>query len=111
MGLITEYDLVNETSEYWKMKLSGEVDIESASKFRTALTEAYSKKPADIVIDASDLNYIDSTGLGVVIGAFGRMNEKGHKIVIEKPRTNIRKLLNITSLDQIFCHIDSDSKA
>ncbi|MDR1571036.1 MAG: STAS domain-containing protein [Clostridiales Family XIII bacterium] len=87
----------------WEIKLAGEVDIASAAKFRAALTESYDSRPADVRLDASELCYIDSTGLGVIIGAYGRMQANSHSIRIENPRANVEKLLHITSLDKIFC--------
>ena len=105
MSLIVKCELIAHDGEYWEMALEGEVDVASASKLRNALAEAYLDKPADIYINAEGLSYIDSTGLGVIIGAFGRMKENGHRIVIEEPRENVKKLLNITNLDKIFCSI------
>jgi anti-sigma B factor antagonist len=93
----------NEKGSYWTIKPVGEVDIASAAKFRKALNDAYERTRADIRLDASELTYIDSTGLGVIIGAFGRIQENGHQICVENPRANVKKLLQITSLDKIFC--------
>jgi anti-sigma B factor antagonist len=91
------------SGNYWQIKPVGEVDIANVAKFRNALNEAYETERADIRLDASELSYIDSTGLGVIIGAFGRTQESGHQIYIENPRANVKKLLQITSLDKIFC--------
>jgi len=96
---------VDDEGGFWLLAVKGDVDIANASSFRKALADAYVERPADIIIDASELMYIDSTGLGVIIGAFGRMRENDHKILIEKPRANVMKLLNITCLDKIFCSI------
>ena len=105
MALSVKCELVAGEGEHWGMTLAGEVDVASASKLRNALAEAYLNKSVDIHINAEELSYIDSTGLGVIIGAFGRMKENGHRIVIEKPRSNVKKLLNITSLDKILCSV------
>ncbi|MDR3295563.1 MAG: STAS domain-containing protein [Clostridiales Family XIII bacterium] len=92
-----------EDKDYWEIKPVGEVDIANAAKLRAALHDSYEKTPANVRLDASDLRYIDSTGLGVIIGAYGRMQENGHAIHIESPKVNVRKLLQVTSLDKIFC--------
>ena len=86
----------------WKMEVSGEIDISTAKDFREALEKAYSDKKNDITLHFEQLNYIDSTGLGVIIGAYGKMKEKGNRIQIINPRQNIKKLLRITNLDQIL---------
>jgi anti-sigma B factor antagonist len=102
MALTIDKKLI-EDNNYWRIKLVGEVDVASANKFREALSESYGASAADIVLDASELSYIDSTGLGVIIGSFGRMQENQHSIKIENARPNVKKLLQITSLDKIFC--------
>lgn len=95
--------IFNEELEQWDLKAHGEVDIMTASKLRESLDGAYQEKKADIRLHLDDLTYIDSTGLGVIIGAFGRMQQNDNKIQIINPKGNIKKLLSITSLDKIFC--------
>ena len=92
----------DEERKYWNMEAEGEVDVATAAQLRALLTQRYEEIPADIVLDMAELCYIDSTGLGVLIGAYGRMKEKGHVIRIVNPRENIAKLLRITCLDKIF---------
>jgi len=93
----------NEELEKWDIIAIGEVDISTAPKLRETLDDAYQEKMADIQIYLDDLNYIDSTGLGVIIGAYGRMQQSKNKIILLNPKDNIKRLLNITSLDRILC--------
>ena len=93
----------NNELDQWELTAKGEVDISTAPKLREYLDGAYQEKKADILLHLDELNYIDSTGLGVIIGAFGRMQESENRIKLINPRDNIRKLLNITSLDRILC--------
>lgn len=95
-----------ESTGMWNLKVDGEIDVATAAELRKLLAIVYEKTPADIVLDMTGLCYIDSTGLGVLIGAYGRMQESGHRILIENPRENIAKLLRITSLDKIFCQAE-----
>ncbi len=87
----------------WDIILTGELDISSAPAFREALNEAYREKRADIVLHFDELSYIDSTGLGVIIGALGRMRENHNEITIRNPGVGISKLLRITKLDSLLC--------
>ncbi|MEG1929531.1 MAG: STAS domain-containing protein [Anaerovorax sp.] len=87
----------------WEIKVVGEADLYTASNFRTTLEEIYSEKKADFLMDISELVYMDSTGLGVIIGAYGRMKESGNKLTLLKPASNIKKLLSITKLDKVLC--------
>jgi anti-sigma B factor antagonist len=93
----------NNELEQWELIAKGEVDISTAPKLREYLDGAYQEKKADILLHLDELSYIDSTGLGVIIGAFGRMQESDNRIRLINPRDNIKKLLNITSLDRILC--------
>jgi anti-sigma B factor antagonist len=93
----------NNELEQWELIAKGEVDISTAPKLREYLDGAYQEKKADILLHLDELSYIDSTGLGVIIGAFGRMQESDNRIKLINPRDNIKKLLNITSLDRILC--------
>lgn len=95
--------IFNEELKQWDLRAQGEVDIMTAPKLRESLDGAYQKKKADIRLHLDELTYIDSTGLGVIIGAFGRMQQNDNKIQIINPKENIKKLLSITSLDKIFC--------
>lgn len=93
----------NDKINKWDLKLEGEVDVSTASYLRKEIETAYKTNEADIEVDLTDLSYIDSTGLGVMIGAYGRMREKNNSIVLRNPKANIKKLLSITSLDKVLC--------
>lgn len=93
----------DETAGEWCFKLIGEVDISNAHQLKKQLETAYGEHASDIAVDVSSLSYIDSTGLGVIIGVYGNMKESGHRIRLLEPRENIRKLLRITSLDKVLC--------
>lgn len=93
----------NEETGKWDLIAIGEVDISTASQLRNLLDNAYQEKRADILLYLDELSYIDSTGLGVIIGAYGRMQENKNKITLLNPKDNIKKLLSITNLDRILC--------
>lgn len=86
----------------WNIILKGEVDISNASQLRSELKTMLEEKTASVTMDIKDLSYIDSTGLGVMIGAYTRMKEQGVSMKMVNPAKNVEKLLKITSLDRIF---------
>jgi anti-sigma B factor antagonist len=87
----------------WLFSVAGEVDISNAQEMKSSLETSYKEHEADLLIDVSDLNYIDSTGLGVIIGIYGQIRGSNHRIVLINPRENVKKLLRITSLDKVLC--------
>jgi len=87
----------------WNIAPQGEVDISTAPVLRSCIDEAFNEENGNIILDFDQLRYMDSTGLGVIIGAYSRMKEKGYSIVLKNPRKHILKLLQITNLDRVLC--------
>lgn len=87
----------------WQISPLGEIDVSNAADLRTALDEAFLEEKGDIILDFEQISYMDSTGLGVIIGAYSRMRELGYHLTLRNPRDNIHKLLSITNLDKILC--------
>lgn len=92
----------NEEKNNWNVSLNGEVDIYTANNLKEFLIEIISDKSEDIVIDALALDYIDSTGLGVLISALKRLKQNEKDIYIINAKSNIKKIFDITGLDKIF---------
>jgi anti-sigma B factor antagonist len=101
MALQTKVEY-NYDEEKWVFKLIGEIDIYTSNEFRDEVLKAYQQKNADLVIDAENLEYIDSTGLGALIGLLKMMQDTPYKIYIDNIKPNIRKLFDITKLDSLF---------
>lgn len=92
----------DENDKKWIMQLKGDIDIYSSPQFKEAINAAFKEKNADFSLDCSELNYMDSTGLGVLIGALKKMKEHEKNIYIKNLKPNVKKLFNITGLDKIF---------
>lgn len=92
----------DEANNQWQMELIGEVDIYTAGQLKEAFNKIIDEKNQDIEINAEALEYIDSTGLGVLIGALKRLKQENKNIIIYHVKPSIKKLLNITGLDKIF---------
>ena len=93
----------NSAEGLWEFSLVGEVDISNAHYFRKQLETALAEHKQSITIDLAELNYIDSTGLGVIIGVYGSIKKDGLYIKLLNPRDNVKKLLIISGLDKILC--------
>lgn len=87
--------------------VKGEVDIYSVGKFREAIERLINSKVSEINLDCTDLTYMDSTGMGVLIELRKKTMESGQKLVIMNPRKNIKKLLDITGVTQIIDIIEN----
>lgn len=82
--------------------LSGEIDIYTSQTFKNELNEVVSSSKGDIYIDCRELTYIDSTGLGILVGALKEKRKENGDIYISNLKDNIKKLFVITGLDKLF---------
>jgi len=82
--------------------ISGEIDISTAPDFKTRLYEVIGDGTKDIELVCDGLSYIDSTGLGILVGALKRVKNHQNNVYIYQLRENIKKLFRITGLDKVF---------
>ncbi|MBI2842442.1 MAG: STAS domain-containing protein [Armatimonadetes bacterium] len=82
--------------------LSGEVDAYTCSRFRDTMIDVIEEGNANIVVSMKDVEYIDSSGLGTLVGGLKRASEKGGKIAVVCSSPQIRKVFEITGLEKVF---------
>jgi len=85
-----------------KIFLKGEVDISTAPEFKTRLYELVGEGDKDIELFCEELSYIDSTGLGILVGALKRVKKNENNVYIYRLKENVKKLFRITGLDKVF---------
>ena len=96
-----------EVSKTNMVSIRGEIDIYSIEKFRDSIEEKIKTQASEIILDCSELSYMDSTGMGVLIELRNKTKELGQKIIMMNPRPNIRKLLALTGVDEIIEIVDN----
>jgi anti-sigma B factor antagonist len=84
------------------LPLSGDIDLVSAPDVRLRLAEATEQRPSFVVLDLGDLDFVDSTGLGVFVGAVRRVRDQGGDVRIAAARPGIERVFAITGLDRVF---------
>jgi anti-anti-sigma factor len=67
---------------------------------REAIEQAEAQSDGLLVLDLSQLEFIDSTGLEVMLRAARRAQETGGRLVVQKPSGYIKRLLEMTAIDQ-----------
>jgi anti-sigma B factor antagonist len=82
--------------------LHGDVDLHGAPELRERLNIAIDSGTSTIVVDFANTTFLDSTALGVLLGAMKRLREEdgGMQLVVARPE--IRRIFEITLLDQVF---------
>ena len=84
------------------VEVAGEVDLSTAPALKQALLETIEGGARRGLVDLSHATFIDSTTLGVLMGAVKRLRPAGGELAIACNDPNIRKIFEITLLDRIF---------
>ena len=82
--------------------VQGEIDISTAPRLRELLIDLVSTGSYQLVVNLDQVGFLDSTGLGVLVGARKRATEHEGALAIVCTRPNIVRLLDITGLDKVF---------
>ncbi len=93
------------------VRVSGEVDVQTAPTLADELTAVASATNAPkVVVDLSAVEFLDSTGLGVLVNARKEIAAADGRLAIVSTSARITKLFTITGLDEVFdVHTDVDS--
>ena len=93
------------------IELSGEVDLYTAPRFKDDLVALIETGVHDIVIDLSQVTFIDSTALGVIISGVKRMREREGRLAIVAGSRLVVRILDITGLDKVLTIFDTRDAA
>src|SRR3954454_11639138 len=91
------------------VKLAGELDLYNAPQVRGALTDACADSPNRIVVDLSEVEFIDSTALGVLIEARTQLDNR-RAFLLAAPGLETKRALEISGLDRHFTVHNSGSE-
>jgi len=82
--------------------MTGELDIESSNEFKSALCELIEAGPPVVVLDFEGVTFVDSSGLGAIVGVEREGNANECKIRIIGTHGPVAKVFAITCLDKVF---------
>jgi anti-sigma B factor antagonist len=93
------------------IELSGEVDLYTAPRFKDDLVALIETGVDDIVIDLSQVTFIDSTALGVIISGVKRIRERDGRLAIVAGSRPVVRILDITGLNKVLTIFDTRDAA
>lgn len=93
---------VTDRGEYSVLSVRGEVDVSTAPRFRERLIELVNDGRCKVVADLSEVDFLDSTGLGVLVGGLKRLRSHDGDLTLVCPQSRILKVFEITGLTQVF---------
>jgi anti-sigma B factor antagonist len=92
------------------LPLHGEIDLNVSPQLATTFNEMVQTKPPKVVVDLTNVTYIDSSGLAVLIVGMQQVKEYGGKFALVGVQHDVRSILETARLDQFFAtypHIDA----
>ena len=92
----------NETGPWTVVEVKGEVDLYTAPRLKERMADLTAQGRSQLAVDLEGVEFMDSTGLGVLIGGLKRCREAGGTLALLRPREPVRKVLTITGLDKVF---------
>jgi anti-sigma B factor antagonist len=84
------------------VRVRGEIDMSTCPALRDELYRLAAARAPRVVVDMSQTTFIDSAGLGVLVGALKRMREHGGRLELRSLEASTRKVFEITGLTDVF---------
>jgi anti-sigma B factor antagonist len=113
MGGVTELSVSvhvegGESTPRTVVRLVGEADATTQALADVLIAEA-AKKPRVLLVDASELTFIDSAALHVLVQAGRKLSANGGRLALVSPGPQVARVLQLTGLDQIIpVHLSAD---
>ena len=98
---------VTEKDGFTVLSVSGEIDVYTAPQLRERLIELVGEGKTNLVVDLSGVDFLDSTGLGVLVGGLKRVRSQDGDLSLICTQSRILKVLEITGLTNVFKIYDS----
>ena len=93
------------------LEVGGEVDVYTAPKLREKLVELVGEGHYQIILDMTKVEFLDSTGLGVLVGGLKRVRSHDGSLSLVCNQERILKIFRITGLTKVFPIHDSLDEA
>jgi anti-sigma B factor antagonist len=90
------------TGDVTVVRLDGRLDLLTAPRVRDHLSDALAGNQSRVIVDLADVSFIDSSGLGALIGALKAARQGGGDLRIARPSSQARLILELTSLDRVL---------
>jgi anti-sigma B factor antagonist len=86
------------------LKLSGPLTIATLFEFQTLVRTNTSPS---LILDFTNVPYVDSAGVGALVGAYVRHQKEGHSITLAGVNDRVRGTLKVTQVDSFFKYVNS----
>ena len=91
------------------IEVGGEIDVYTAPKLRECITNLVDEGQVDLIIDLERVEFMDSTGLGVLVGGLKKIRTRGGSLSLVCTQERLLKIFRITGLGKVFAiHASQD---
>lgn len=84
------------------VQVAGEIDVYTAASLREKLADLIDADHTDVIVDLTGVTFMDSTGLGVLVGALKKVRGYGGRLQLVIDQEKVIKVFRITALTQVF---------
>jgi anti-sigma B factor antagonist len=102
---------VQQTAEGAVVELTGEIDLHHSPTLKLKLSEVAKKKPPHVILNFSNVKYIDSSGLATIIDLYQQLKGYGGKLALASLSIEVRSVFEVARLHQVFSIFDSEEQA
>ncbi|MDE5649105.1 MAG: STAS domain-containing protein [Oscillospiraceae bacterium] len=99
--------IINEDNKIIAL-LSGEIDHHNAKTLRQDIDFALREnQPEELILDFSEVGFMDSSGIGLVMGRYKLMQEIGGSLIVRNPPAHIKKVMRLSGIDRLasICNV------
>jgi stage II sporulation protein AA (anti-sigma F factor antagonist) len=89
---------VFETVRAWSVVVRGEIDMQTASKLEDVLDQVIAKGARLITLDLEGVDFLDSSGLRVILAASNKLTEHGGRLLLEGASSAVERVLELTGV-------------
>ena len=111
MGLPREFAVSGRTAGQRAMvQVRGELDMYTAPRLRERLPEVFDEGARTVTVDLSEVDFLDSTALSVLIGALRRFREADGDLILSGPTPSTYRVLEICRLTRVFTILAAEER-
>ncbi|MDI3517400.1 MAG: anti-sigma factor antagonist [Thermotogota bacterium] len=94
------------------VKVNGDIDAYSTGELKKFMTDLISRtEKSTLVIDMSNVPYVDSAGLGMLVSILRESKSAGKSLVLASMKPNVKRIFELTRLDKVFTITDTVQEA
>ncbi|NYI58117.1 STAS domain-containing protein [Cellulomonas soli] len=101
-AMVTVHVTSEDVDDRTVVTVSGEIDVSSADALRDRLGLLLDEDRTDLVVDLRAVAFMDSTGLGVLVGTLKKVRTVGGRLELVVDTERLLRLFQLTALDQVF---------